>query len=186
MEDRAIIGLLLKRDEAGLRAAGEKYAPCCRSLAENLLGGSEDAEECWNDSLLRLWNAVPPEEPRSLRAYLLKLTRAAAVDRLRARTAEKRGGGTAHLLLDELHDCIPGGGDAESETEARLLGEAVGRFLRAQSRRDRTLFVRRYFYGEGTGELAERFGMGENAVSAALRRCRLRLRAYLEKEGFDP
>ena len=186
MEDRAIIALLLERDEAGLRAAEEKYGPCCRSLAKNLLGGSEDAEECWSDALLRLWNAVPPEEPRSLRAYLLKLTRAAAIDRLRSERAQKRGGGAVPLLLDELHDCLPGGGDAESETLKRELGEAVGRWLRTPSRRDRALFVRRYFYGEGTGELAKRFGMGGNAVSAALRRCRLRLRAYLEKEGFDP
>ena len=186
MEDRAIIALLRERDEAGLRAAGEAYGAYCRRLAENLLGSGEDAEECWSDALLRLWNAVPPEEPRSLRAYLLKLTRAAAIDRLRAEKAQKRGGGSMPLLLDELAECLPGGSDAESEVLARALGEAVGRWLRNLPARDRALFVGRYFRGDAPEDLARRLGMRANTVSAALGRCRRRLRAYLEKEGFIP
>ena len=186
MEDRAIIDLLLAHDEAGLRAAEEACGAYCRRLAENLLGSGEDAEECWSDALLRLWNAVPPEEPRRLRAYLAKLTRAAAIDRLRSEKAQKRGGGSLPLLLDELAECLPGEGDAESETLTRELGEAVGRWLRGQSARDRALFVGRYFRGEPPEALGRRFGMRPNAVSAALGRCRRRLRAHLEKEGFIP
>ncbi len=184
MEDEAIVGLLWKREEAGLREAGAKYGGLCTGLARRLLGSAEDGEECWSDALLRLWNAVPPERPLHLRAYLLKLTRNVAIDRLRSMTAEKRGGGELPLLLEELGDCVPGGPDAEDEVLGRELGAAVSRFLERQPRRDRVLFLRRYFHGEAVGDLAREYGMKENSVSVCLRRTRLKLRAYLEKEGF--
>ena len=186
MEDEAIIQALWARDEAGLSRAGEKYGPLCRGLARRLLGSPEDGEECWSDALLRLWNAVPPERPRYLRAYLLKLTRSLAIDRLRARTAEKRGGGEGPLLLGELEEVWPGGSAPEGEVFARALGEAVSRFLESEPKRERALFLRRYFCGETVGALARDFGMKENSVSVCLRRTRLRLKAYLEKEGYLP
>ena len=184
LEDREIVDLLWQREEAGLRAAGEKYGDACVGLARRLLGSVEDGEECWSDALLRLWNAVPPERPDHLRAYLEKLTRRLAIDRLRAASAGKRGGGEYPLLLEELGDCVPGSPGAEGEVLGRELGAAVGRFLKTQPRRDRILFLRRYFHGEAVGDLAKRFGMKENSVSAALRRIRLRLRRFLEKEGY--
>ncbi len=184
MEDRDILDLLQKRDEAALRETKEKYGAYCLAVARNILGSEEDAEECLSDALLKLWNAVPPAEPKDLRAYLAKLTRGVAIDRLRAAGAQKRGGGEGSLALDELGECVFGAGDAESEVMARALGEAVDRFLRRQNARDRALFVRRYFFAEGCAEIARRFGMRENSVSAALMRLRRRLRNDLEKEGF--
>ncbi len=186
MEDREILALLNERDESALRETKAKYGAYCLAVARNVLGSDEDAEECLSDALLKLWNAVPPETPRDLRAYLAKLTRSVAVDRLRAASALKRGGGEAALALDELAECVSGAGDAESEVLARALGEAVDRFLRKQTERDRALFIRRYFFAESCAGIARRFGMRENSVSAALMRLRRRLRSELEKEGFTP
>ena len=186
MEDTRIIELLWRRDEAGLQAARESCGALCTGLADNLLGNREDAEECFSDALLRLWNSVPPERPRHLRAYLAKLTRHAAIDRLRALTAEKRGGGEAAALLDELAECVSGREDAESETMSRALGEAISRFLQTLPARQRTLFVRRYFRGEPVQELARHFGMRANSVTVSLKRTREQLRTYLEQEGFTP
>ncbi len=186
MEDRDILALFNARDEDALRRTSERYGAYCRAVARNILGSEEDAEECLSDALLKLWNAVPPETPRDLRAYLAKLTRSAAVDRLRAASAIKRGGGEASLALDELAECVSGASDAESEVLARALGEAVDRFLRKQTERDRALFIRRYFFAEPCAVIARRFGMKENSVSAALMRLRRRLRGELEKEGFTP
>lgn len=184
MEDARIIELLWRRDEAGLQGARESYGALCTGLADNLLGSREDAEECFSDALLRLWNSVPPERPQHLRAYLAKLTRSAAIDRLRALMAEKRGGGVSDALIDELAECVSGREDAESETMTRALGEAISRFLRNIPARQRTLFVRRYFRGEPVQELAGRFGMRANSVTVSLKRTREKLRAYLEQEGF--
>ena len=155
MEDERIIALLWQRDESGLQGAKETHGPYCGRLAYNLLGSREDAEECWSDALLRLWNTVPPERPLNLRAYLAKLTRSAAIDRLRAETAGKRGGGETPALLDELAECVSGWEDAESEALSRALGEAISRFLSKRPARQRQMFVRRYFYGEPVHALAK-------------------------------
>ena len=184
MEDSQIVALLWHKDETGLRAAETRHGAACRTLAKNLLGSAEDAEECWNDALLRAWNAIPPERPLKLRAYLAKLTRGVAIDRLRAASAEKRGGGETPLVLDELAECVSGVEDAESEAVSRELGAAISRFLLTLPARQRELFVRRYFCGEAVRTLAKRYGMKENSAAAALKRSRDALRSFLEKEDF--
>ena len=184
MEDTNIVELLWQRDESGLRAAGDKYGAFCSALAANLLGSRESAEECWSDALLRLWNTVPPERPVHLRAYLAKLTRSTAIDRLRSETAEKRGGGETAALLDELAECVSGTEDAESEAFSRALGEEISRFLKKLPARQSQLFVRRYCYGDPVSVLAKHFGMKPNSVTVSLLRTRAALRSYLEKEGY--
>ena len=184
MDDGAIVELLRQRDEAGLREAEASCGAACRAMARSILGSEADAEECWTDALLRTWNAIPPERPAHLRAYLLKLTRRLAIDRLRAGKAEKRGGGELPLVLDELAECIPGGSGAEDAALTKALGEAVNRFLLTLPERERTIFVRRCFHVEPNCGIARTLGMRENAVAASLLRTRRKLRAYLEKEGY--
>ncbi len=184
MDDREILALFEARDEAALRETEAQYGAVCRAAARNILGSDADAEECFSDALLRVWNAIPPERPEHLRAYLLKLTRGAAIDRLRASGAAKRGGGELPLVLDELAEVLPGGQDVEDEALTKALGEAVSRFLKTLPQRDRVIFVRRCFKVESQREIARSLGMRENTVAVSLRRTRQRLRAHLMKEGF--
>ena len=184
MEDREILALLERREEDALRETDARFGGACRATARNILGSEPDAEECWNDALLRAWNAIPPERPLHLRAYLLKLTRRLAIDRLRAQTAEKRGGGELPLVLEELEECIPGGSGAEDAAMTRALGEAVSRFLFTLPARERTIFVRRCFHVEPNRDIARALGLRENAVAVSLLRTRQKLRAYLKEEGF--
>lgn len=46
------------------------------------------------------------------------------------------------------------------------------------------MFVRRYFYADGIGEIARLTGTGKANVSQILFRTRKKLKAFLEKEGF--
>ena len=186
MNDDALLALYFQRDERALSGTDEAHGKACRAMANNLLGSAEDAEECWNDALYRAWNAIPPERPQHFRAYLAKLTRAAAIDRLRERGAARRGGGAYPLILDELAECLPGGESPEDTVETKALGEAVSRFLRTLPQREREIFVRRCFYGETAREIAARLGMRENSVSVSLRRTREKLREALRKEEMIP
>ena len=184
MEDREILALLERREEDALRETDARFGGACRATARNILGSEPDAEECWNDALLRAWYAIPPERPKHFRAYLLKLTRRLAIDRARARAAEKRGGGELPLVLDELSECVPGGAGTEDAAMAKAVGEAVSRFLLTLPERERTIFVRRCFHVAPNCGIARALGMRENAVAASLLRTRRKLRAYLEKEGY--
>lgn len=61
MDDERIIELFWSRDEGAVPAAQEKYGAYCRAVALGILGDARDAEECVNDALYLLWNAIPPE-----------------------------------------------------------------------------------------------------------------------------
>ena len=173
----------MAKDEAALRESERAYGAYCRALAERIVS-AEDARECVNDAYLRAWDAIPPERPRHLRAFLAKLTRNAALDRYRTYRAEKRGGGEPDAVLDELAEVVGAGETAESAVTAKELGEAVNRFVCRLPRREGDVFIRRCFFAETTAEIATRYGMTEGSVKVALFRARTKLRVYLEKEGY--
>lgn len=184
--DEAILNLFFARDEGAIGICRDKYGGRCRAVAENILGSPEDAEECVSDALLRAWGAIPPERPRFLGAWLAAVTRRLALDRYRAETAEKRGGGEVRLCLDELADAAGDGDPWSTEEDAReRLRDALNRFLAGERPDSRRIFLRRYWYACSVAECARREGKSTAAVKMSLSRTKKRLRAFLEKEGFS-
>lgn len=183
MEDERIIMLLESRDEAGLGEVSRKYAAQAGRLARRLLADEGAAAECLNDALLALWQKIPPEKPRHLGAYWLKIVRNLALKQLQHDLAQKRRP-AALLPLDELAEALPAV-DLGSELAAQRLRELIEQFLRGQSALNRGLFLRRYWYLEDTAAIAGRFGLSAGAVDARLFRLRQKLAAYLQKEGVE-
>lgn len=182
MEDSEIIRLLFQRDQQALTGLAGAYGSLCGGLALRILGDRRDAEECVNDVWLRVWNAIPPARPERLPAYLCRITRNLALDRLAGCRRQKRGGESAFLLC-ELSECLPARWDTE-ELADDSVARAIEDFLSGLDRRSRTLFLRRYFYAEPVSTLAEAFSMKASTVSTTLNRLRTRLRHYLEQEGI--
>ena len=50
MDDAKIVQLYWDRDERAIPATASKYGNYCISIAKNILGNCEDAEECVNDT----------------------------------------------------------------------------------------------------------------------------------------
>jgi RNA polymerase sigma-70 factor (ECF subfamily) len=150
----------------------------------NILQNTQDTEECVNDTYLRAWNSIPPERPKTLAAYLGRITRNVALDRFKARKTAKRGGEIA-LLLDELEGCIPSASNVESEVDASILEKTIDRFLSALDKTDRVYFVRRYWYNDSIAEISRRFNAGQSKVKTNLFRTRNKLKQYLQKEGIE-
>ena len=74
IDDEKIIDLFFERSEQGIRELDNKYGAVCHNLSYNIVNNRQDAEECVNDTWHRAWNSIPPEEPRSLAAYLGRIT----------------------------------------------------------------------------------------------------------------
>ncbi len=184
MDDRALLDRYFARDESALKETAEKYGTLCRSLAQRLLGDPQDAEETFNDALLRAWQHIPPDRPASLPAYLCALTRRIATDRLRSAGARKRGGSALRLNLEELAECIPAPESVEQEADRRALADAISAFLAQQSKESRVFFMQRYWAMHSVAEIARQYGISENTVKSILKRTRDRLRSYLEQEGL--
>ncbi len=184
MEDRQIVALYVARSDRAIDETERKYGAYCRSIAKNILHSDQDADECVSDAYLGAWNSIPPQKPEVLGAYVGKLTRRKAIDRLRERDAVKRGGGAVRLAFEELGECIPAGGGVEEELLRRELAGAVRRFVHALGQTERNVFLLRYWYVCPVAEIAGRLGFSESKVKSMLLRTRKKLRAFLEREGI--
>ena len=185
MEDSAIVQLYWDRDQRAISESDAKYGPLCRSVAMRILTLPEDSEECVADTWLRAWNAIPPERPGRLGAFLAKLTRNLALDRWRRDHAAKRYAGETALALEELGDIVSGE-SLEEEVQRRALGEALNGFLGSLGERDRSLLLRRYWGLETLESLAKAEGMSLSALHRRLGKLRNRLAEHLRKEGIEP
>ena len=184
MEDEMIVDLYWQRSDLAISETDKKYGRYCHSIAYNICGTDEDAEECVNDTWLRAWNLMPDQRPAVLSAFLGRITRNFAINCFKAKTRLKRGGGEAALALDELEECIPGGTEPERVLEEKELEEAIGRFVAALPKTEKTVFVLRYFYLTPVDEIAEKLHFSSGKVKSMLFRSRKKLRSALEKEGL--
>lgn len=184
MEDRKIVDLYWARVEQAIHETQRKYGAYCLSIAKNILPFREDAEESVNDTYLTAWNIIPPNRPGNLGTFLGKITRRISIDRWRCLSAEKRGGSTVPVALDELAECIPDKSDPEAEVETKELAKAVGRFLDTLPFAEKSVFLKRYYYLAKIQDIAVELHMGPGKVKSMLFRTRGKLRTYLEKEGY--
>ncbi|MBE6968134.1 MAG: sigma-70 family RNA polymerase sigma factor [Ruminococcaceae bacterium] len=185
MDDAKIVQLYWDRNEQAIPATADKYGNYCASIAINILGNKEDAEECVNDTYMKAWNAMPPHRPGILSAFLGKIIRNLAFNRYKHNTADKRGGGVMPAVLDELSDLTSGKDEVEHEINRKELVKAIDAFLDSLSPEKRSIFISRYWYTDSVSEIARRHGMKEGAVSMTLNRVRIKLRNCLLERGFE-
>ena len=186
MDDEKIVQLYLDRDEQAIPTTADKYGNYCISIANNILGNHEDAEECVNDTYLNTWNSIPPHRPKMLSTYLGKIVRNLAFNRYKYNTADKRGGSQMPVILDELAGCVSGNDDVAQTYEFHELVAAINHFLSTLPPEKRNIFVCRYWYADSVSHIATRFGMTSASVSMTLNRLRAKLRAYLTERGYEP
>ena len=105
-EDKTIIEMFFSRDEKALQETEQKYGKNLSYLAYHILRNQEDAEEAVSDTYLNAWNSIPPQKPLSLFAYLAKLCRNNALDKLDRKHAQKRNAEIV-ALSEEMEMCIP-------------------------------------------------------------------------------
>ena len=183
MDEKEIIELFEARSESAINALSEKYSRYCRTIASNILGNAEDTEEVLNDTYHRIWNAIPPKQPDSLRAFIGRITRNLSFDRLEKAKAEKRGGGQFNALLSELEECIADSRNSfDGLIETETITAALNVFLSEQSIENRRIFVRSYWRAASIEEIAADFNMSVGKVKSILFRMRKKLRNHLESE----
>ena len=179
MEDRQIIDLYWRRSENAIAETAVKYGGYLHSIAYNILNQQEDSQECVNDTWLKVWNAIPPACPPSLRAFVCRIARNIAIDRYRRGKAARRNS-QATVALEELSPYIAAPPEDDSE-----LPHLIEAFLYTEDALDRKLFMGRYWHAYSVKKMAAYYGLSPNAVSHRLNRTRERLRAYLNERGYS-
>ena len=184
MDDKSIVDLYFSRNQDAIAQTDKKYGHYCYAIAYNILTNKEDAEESVNDTYMAAWKSIPPRRPSVLATFLGKITRHIAIDRWRARSAYKRGGGELPLALEELNDCVAGMQNVELDYARKEIVKAYVKFLDALPITERRVFLCRYWYVESVETIADKFGFSQSKVKSMLHRTRAKLRKQLAEEGY--
>ena len=185
MTDEMIVELYWQRDEQAIKETQAAYGSYIHYVAYAILRDERDAEEITNDTYLKVWNSIPPQRPKPLKAFLGRIARQLSINRAEYNTAEKRGGTQYPLALDELLECVADKDSLPDPADLIALTDTINAFLRALPTDARRMFIRRYWYMDSIKEIAVAFAASESRVKSTLARAREKLRKTLEKEGFD-
>ena len=184
MEDSKIIERFWERDESALSAVSEKYGKYCAAIARNIVGNEQSVEEILQDTLLRLWETIPPNRPKKLQAFIGRITRNISLDTAKSMKAKKRGGGEVVLILDELEDLSTGGNLVEALAEQHEILEAINDFLGSIPIKKQKVLVLRYWHCYSLQEISQIVGISVINVASILKRERKKLIEYLNKRGY--
>lgn len=183
MDDPEIIELIFNKDESGIKMLSDKYSKLIAQVCRGMLRSHEDAEETANDTLMAVWNAIPPERPVNLTGFVCNIARRLAVSRIRYNTAAMRNAD----LISELDECLTASGNSlnsvEERAEAAELSDFINEWLGTLSVQKRRLFILRYYYMKTVKESARDCGMTKTAATTALMRLREALKVYLNERG---
>ena len=185
MDDAKIVQFYFDRNEQAIPATADKYGNYCKSIANNILGNHQDADECINDTYLNTWSTIPPHRPKMLSTFLGKIVRNLSFNRYKHNTAGKRGGGELPAVLDELASCVSGNDDVEQAYEYKELVKDTNDFLSTLPVHKRNIFVCRYWYTDSVADIAARYNMSYAAVSMELTRLRTKFHNYLIGRGYE-
>ena len=181
--DEEIVALYWSRNEEAIRQTADTLGHYCYTVAYNILGNTEDAEECVNDTYIKVWDSIPPQKPKLFKSFIGRITRNLALDRYDREHAIKRSGNT-DLALEEIGECLPENDGREMSDEIALR-DAINGFLESLPEETRIIFMRRYWYLSPVGHIAGDLGLSTSNVKVILMRTRKKFKAYLEKEGIS-
>lgn len=182
MDDDLIIELYWNHSEDAIKETVKKYGKLCQYVASNILKDKSDIEECVNDTLFALWNAIPPAKPEKFSSFLCRITRNLALKKYQYIHAKKRNPKVL-ISLNELEEYTP---DIKLELYDDIqISQCINDFLYSIDLDSRNVFIRRYWYFDSIHDIMKHYNMSKSKVESMLFRTRNKLREYLMKEGFD-
>ena len=184
LNDDDIIGLYFARDEYAIQATDHKYGERLKHFLLRFLQQKEDREEVLSDTYLDTWNAIPPEKPRILYAFLMTLSRRRAIDRLRKMTAKSQVPESALLPISELEGILPDESDVEDLMVQKELARILGQFVKKLPKRQQIIFLGRYYAFKTVREISRELDVSTSTVEKTLKSLREDLKRLLEKEGY--
>ena len=184
MSDGEIMDLYFARDERAIRETDAKYRTKLLYLARNIVHDAQDAEECLNDTYVRVWNSIPPARPDSFPAFLLSIMRRTAINRYKATKRQKRVPAELVSSLSDLDDMLSDSDAFYTEQEANALGQTLTAFTSTLSDRRAYIFMSRYYLSRPIDEIAEKLGCSKSTVNKEIAAIKQELRQLLESEGY--
>lgn len=184
ISDEQIIELYWQRDESAIKETDVKYGQYLYAIAYNILSDKGDCEECLNDTYIGAWNAIPPQRPTLLKAFLATIARRTALNCYKKRRRQKQIPSEVVTSLSELEflcadECI------RSDADTKEIGRIISEFVRSLSPRRMYIFMSRYYLFLPIREITERLGCSESTVNKEIAAIKEELKGKIEKEGYS-
>lgn len=185
LDDAEIVELYWQRDEYAIAATDTKYKKHLMAVAHNIVHDLQDCEECLNDTYVGTWNAIPPARPTALRAFLTTIMRRIAINRYYSNQKATRVPSEMTVALSEIEAFTDDGTSVEQEADARRIGQVISRYLRTLTKRQRYIFMSRYYVASTVDSIASSLHVSRSTVNKQLALMRKGLKQALESEGYN-
>lgn len=183
VSDDVIIDLFWTRNEKAIEEMDLKYRRYLFAIAYNILSSREDSEECLNDTYMGAWETIPPERPLNLKAFLTKILRHYAINRYNESRRQKRVPSNLTYSLDDLSYALADDAIID-EADNEQLGRIISDYLRTLTKRQRYIFMSRYYTAEAIEKIADDLSISKSMVNKEIALIKSGLKSTLEKEGY--
>ena len=180
--DLQLLERIAARDTSAVAALYDRHSRTLYSLIHRIVRDAGEAEDVLQDVFLRVWEKADTYDPvlGSPMAWLVRISRNRAIDRVRARRSRPATDRPGASLDERLFE-IPGAEPSperltRASEEQRALAGALARLAPEQ----RVLIEHAYFMGLTQSELAERFGLPLGTVKTRIRTGMLAMREHLQ------
>lgn len=137
----------------------------------------QDIDEICSDVFFNLWqHRKTIDATLPLKSYLSAIARNAVKNRFRAQKPPLED-----ISELEIADVF----SVEEKAELSEIMQALDEAVKQLPEREREIFMRFYFYGEKSSEIAKATKTAESTVRSQLSRTRNKIKEYLTKRGFD-
>ena len=180
--DLQLLERIAGRDTSAVAALYDRHARTLYSLIHRIVRDAGEAEDVLQEVFLRAWEKADTYDPAlgSPMAWLVRISRNRAIDRVRARRSRPATEGPGDRIDERLFE-MPGAAPSperltSASEEQRALAGALSRLAPEQ----RVLIEHAYFMGLTQSELAERFKLPLGTVKTRIRTGMLAMREHLQ------
>lgn len=179
-KEKELVSAFKKGDAAALEKVMTDFTPYVCTVVRNFSKGmltEDDIDETTADVFIRLWQSRKRLDPGcGLKPYISAVARNAVKNRFRA----------LRPPAEDIED-IDAADDFDLEKSVELTEalKCLDKGLMTVSADEREIFMRFYFYGEKTSDIALAMNIKDSTVRSGLTRTREKLKKYLKERGFD-
>lgn len=175
MSDKELTELLRRKPQQGLAEVVRVYSLYVYKIVYTRLEGlcvSEDMEEAVSDIFLKFFRGGRDcgFEIESVRAYISAIAVRHCIDLMRSKLGKERD-----IPLSEVENTLIAE-DICADDRRELIGA-----VKSLGEPDSSIFIRKYYFGQRSADIARDLGMKENTVNKRLSRGLLKLRKILEE-----
>ena len=151
-------------------------------ISMNIVQNTQDAEESVNDAYLGAWNAIPPDRPDPLFAYVCRLVRNISINRYKYNNACKRKSNYG-VCIEELEYCLGTSTAIDDGIEESMLTSYINEFLDGKKEVNCMIFVRRFWYMDSYKDIAKASKINEGTIRVRVLRIKSDLKSFLIEKG---